>query len=157
MTWVLLAVLAVVALVILLRGPWREWRRRREERARDRKRAERRERRASREQGNPDRALNKAKVAARTGGPTWQQVAARQGRKCWLCGRGTHEDDRERQRDGSTRYGAAYPCVVFEVPIDQGGTYEVGNSRLAHRHCAALRESNPGRTQYGAPKRTYPA
>lgn len=155
MTWVLLAVLAVVAAVILLRGPWREWRRRRAERAQERKRAQRRERRESRERGNPERALNKARVAARTGGPSWQQVAARHGRKCWLCGRGTHEDDRERQADGSTRLGAAFPCVVFDVPVDHGGTYEMSNARLAHRHCASLREANPARTQYGAPRPTF--
>ncbi len=134
-----------------------ELRKRQSRRAQDLKRVRRRERREQRRNPEPEKPMNTAKAAARKGAPSWQQVAQRSGGKCWLCGRRTHEDDRLRQPDGTYRLGATYPAVVFVERIDQGGSYEVENARVAHRHCAALREANPGRTQFGTPKRTYAA
>jgi len=132
-----------------------EVRERRAARDHERKRARRRERRERERNPQPERPMNTARAAARKGEPTWQLVGQRSGTKCWLCGRRTHEDDRQRQPDGSYRLGAAYPTVVYVTRIDQGGTYEIDNARVAHRHCAALRESNPTRREYGTPKPTY--
>ena len=137
---------------------WRimvEVRARRAARDRDEKRARRRERRERERNPQPERPMNPARAAARRGEPTWQLVGQRSGTKCWLCGRRTHEDDRQRQPDGSYRLGATHPTIVYVTRVDQGGTYEIENARVAHRHCAALRESNPGRREYGAPKRTF--
>ena len=130
-------------------------RRRRAASAQEAKRERRRERRERARNPQPERPMNAARAAARKGAPTWQVVGQRSGTKCWLCGRRTHEDDRERMPDGSYRLGASYPTVVYVTRIDQGGTYEIENARVAHRHCAALRESNPGRREYGSPKRTF--
>jgi VanZ family protein len=132
-----------------------EVRRRRSARAHEAKREARRQRRERERNPQPERPMNTAKAAARKGAPSWQVVGQRTGTKCWLCGRRTHEDDRRREADGSYRLGSTYPTVVFVNRIDQGGTYEVENARIAHRHCAALRESNPGRREYGTPRRTY--
>ena len=146
---------AVVALVLLLRGPVNELRARRQERERERKRQWRRDRDLAKAQRATQRAMNPAKAAARKGPPRWQQVAQRQGSKCWLCGTRTNADDRRRLEDGSERQGATYPVVEFVVPIDRGGTFEYDNTRLAHRHCSDLRTANPARTEWGPPKRTF--
>lgn len=156
MSWLLLAALAIVAVAILLRGPIRELNHRRAERARERKRQWRRERDEQRERRRTERAMNRDKAAARSGPPTWQQVAKRSGSKCWLCGTRTFVDDRQRTGSGE-RLGATYPTVDLVVALDRGGTYANDNLRIAHRHCARVREQNPVRTQYGTPPRTYGA
>lgn len=137
---------------------WRivgEVRQRRSVRAQEAKRERRRERRQRARNPQPERPMNPARAAARKGPPAWQVVGQRQGTKCWLCGRRTHEDDRQRQPNGTYRLGATYPTVVYVTPIDRGGSYDLDNARVAHRHCAALRESDVGRREYGTPKRTY--
>lgn len=154
MGWVLLAILLVAAVVLLLRGPAREWQQRRAVRAQDRKRAARKERQQARERGNPERAMNREKAAARSGEPTWQQVAQRSGSKCWLCGTRTFTDDRTRTATGE-RLGATYPTVDYVVSPANGGGYGADNTRIAHRHCAAARAKNPAREKYGTPPRTY--
>jgi 5-methylcytosine-specific restriction endonuclease McrA len=153
----LVVVIAAVALVLLLRGPVTELRKRRRERAQERKRAWRRQREIEREQRRTERAMNPAKAAAKKGPPRWQQVVERQGSKCWLCGTRTFPDDRRRIDVGEERLGATYPTVDYLVPIDRGGTYELDNVRLAHRHCRDLRTANPARQEFGPPKRTFPA
>jgi hypothetical protein len=153
----LLVVLALVALFLLLRGPLDELRRRRRERAQARKREWRRQREEEKERRRVERAMNPAKVAARRGEPKWQQVADKQGAKCWLCGTRTYPDDRRRVDVGEERYGATYPVVDYVVAVDRGGTYEPDNVRIAHRHCAQVRAQNPARTEFGSPKRTFPA
>lgn len=100
--------------------------------------------------------MNPARAAARSGPPRWQQVAERQGGKCWLCGTRTYPDDRRRTGPGSEQQGATYPTVDYVVPIDQGGTYEQDNVRLAHRHCRDVRVANPARREFGTPPRTFP-
>ena len=154
MTLVIL-VLGTVALVLLVRRPFIEWRRRRAVRAQERKREWRRQREADKERRRIERAMNPAKAAAKKGPPRWQQVAERQGGKCWLCGTRTYPDDRRRVDVGEERYGATYPTVDYVVPIDRGGTYENENVRIAHVHCARVRAQNPARTEFGSPKRTY--
>ena len=152
---VVLVVLAIVALVLLLRGPLTELRKRRRERAQERKRAWRRQREAEREQRRVERAMNPVKAAAKKGPPRWQQVAEKQGTKCWLCGTRTFPDDRRRIDVGEERLGATYPTVDYVVPLDRGGTYEMENVRIAHQHCCQVRAQNPARTEFGSPKRTY--
>lgn len=154
MGWVLLGILVVVAIVLLLRGPVRELRQRRSERARDRKRAARKEREEARRRGNPERAMNPERAAAKSGPPKWQQVAQKHGSKCWLCGTRTFVDDRQRTAHGE-RLGATYPTIDTVLSIDRGGSYAMDNLRIAHRHCAQVRASNPARTQYGSPPRTF--
>lgn len=100
--------------------------------------------------------MNPARAAARSGPPRWQQVAERQGGKCWLCGTRTYADDRRRTGPGSEKLGATYPTVDYVVPIDQGGTYEQENVRIAHRHCRDVRMANSSRREFGSPRRTYP-
>jgi hypothetical protein len=101
--------------------------------------------------------MNPAKAAARKGEPKWQQVAERQGNKCWLCGTRVYSDDVRRVDVGEQRFGATYPCVDYVTPVEQGGTYEVDNLRIAHRQCQQRRiASGPG-VKFGPPKRTYPA
>ena len=156
MIWVLIVVLALVALVLLLREPVGRWRRpasgaRAGAQAGGPAPAAARQAERSRE-----RAMNPAKAAARSGPPRWQQVAERQGGKCWLCGTRTYADDRTRVGTGAERLGATYPTVDYVLPIEQGGTYERDNVRLAHQHCRDLRRANPARREYGSPRRTYP-
>ena len=153
---VVAALLALAVAVILLREPVRELRARRRERERMRKRQWRQQRAEARERRRVERAMSPAKTAARRGAPRWQQVAERQGAKCWLCGTRTYADDRLRTPDGAERLGATYPIVDYVTPIERGGTYEPDNVRLAHRHCAQVRAQNPARDKYGAPRRTYP-
>ena len=148
-------VVALLVLGLLLREPFAEFRKRRRARARERKRQWRRDRDAARAQRSQERAMNPVRAAARKGPPRWQQVEKRQGGKCWLCGTRIYPDDRRRVAAGEERLGATYPEVDFVVPIVSGGTYELDNARIAHRHCHALRVANPARTTYGAPKRTY--
>jgi len=154
---ILIAVLVVVALALLLRQPVAELRRRRRERAQERKRAWRREREEQKARRSVERAMNQAKAAARKGEPKWQQVAERQGGKCWLCGTRTYLDDARRVDVGEQRLGATYPCVDYVLPIDQGGTYEMDNLRIAHRHCQQRRIANGPNAKFGTPRRTYPA
>lgn len=117
------------------------------------KRIRRRERRArARTPANP---MNPARAAARRGAPTWQQVAQRQGSKCWLCGTRTYADDRERDRTGHERLGATYPEVDYVIALEAGGTHADDNVRIAHRHCAATRRAKPHLTTFGRPPRTY--
>jgi 5-methylcytosine-specific restriction endonuclease McrA len=154
--WVVfIAVIAIVALTLLLREPVAEFRQRRRERAQARKREWRRQREAEKERRRVERAMNPAKAAAKKGAPRWQQIAERQGSKCWLCGTRTFPDDRRRVDVGDERLGATYPTVDYLVPIDRGGTYELDNVRIAHRHCRDLRVANPARTDFGTPRRTY--
>jgi hypothetical protein len=155
-TWVLIVALAVAALVLLLREPVGRWRVRRRERERVRKREDRRQRRQAKSETRSERAMNPARAAARSGPPRWQQVADRQGGKCWLCGTRTYPDDRRRTGPGSEQLGATYPTVDYVLPIEQGGTYEQGNVRLAHRHCRDVRAANSSRTEFGSPRRTFP-
>lgn len=157
MTWVLIVLLALVAAVLLLREPFSRWRVRRREREQERKRDERRQRRQEKEERRTERAMNPARAAARSGPPRWQQVAERQGGKCWLCGTRAYPDDRRRTGPGSEQLGATYPTVDYVVPIEQGGTYEQDNVRLAHRHCRDVRVANSGRREFGSPRRTFPA
>jgi type II secretory pathway pseudopilin PulG len=154
--WVLIVVLVLVVLALLLREPVGRWRVRRREREQERKRESRRQRRLEQEARSRERAMNPAKAAARSGPPRWQQVAERQGAKCWLCGTRTYSDDRTRVGTGTERMGATYPTVDYVLPIEQGGTYERDNVRLAHQHCRDLRRANLGRRDYGSPRRTYP-
>jgi hypothetical protein len=151
-----IALLSAVALVLLLREPIAELRRRRRTRAQERKREWRRQREADREQRRLDRAMNPAKVAAKRGPPRWQQVAQRQGGKCWLCGTRTYADDRRRGEAGSDQLGATFPTVDYVVPIDAGGTYDISNARIAHRVCAGRRRDHPGHETFRPPSRTYP-
>jgi VanZ family protein len=144
---------AVVA-VLLLSRPLAHWRRREHERAQERKRAGRKARRLARAQP-PERPMNRARAAARKGAPTWQQVAERQGRKCWLCGTSVQPDDSTRLADGSLKEGACYPAVDHVVSLDEGGTNVMDNVRLVHRVCKQRRVANAGRGQYTPPKRTY--
>jgi len=125
-------------------------------RMREEKRADRRARRAARRAPVVRRPRNTAKAAARRGQPTWQQVAKRQGAKCWLCGTRTYEEDRMRDASGVERPGRTYPTVDFVIPIESGGTLDDGNVRLAHRHCATARRENPALREFGRPPRTYP-
>jgi hypothetical protein len=150
------AALAVLVLVIVLRQPVAEYRARRREREQERKRQWRRDKEAARLQRRQERAMNPARAAARKGPPTWQQVEQRQGGKCWLCGKRTFPDDRRRTPAGSEQFGATYPSVDYVVPLESGGTYQVANARVAHRHCQALRRADGGRREYGAPQRTFP-
>jgi 5-methylcytosine-specific restriction endonuclease McrA len=154
--WVLVGSLTAVALVLLLREPFGRWRVRRREREHQRKREDRRLRRQARAERHGERAMNPARAAARSGPPRWQQVADRQGGKCWLCGTRTYADDRRRTGPGTEQLGATYPTVDYVVPIDQGGTYEPQNVRLAHRHCRDVRAANSGRREFGSPPRTFP-
>lgn len=126
---------------------------RRAAQAQEDKRTRRRERRQRAR--TPENPMNPARAAARRGAPTWQQVAQKQGSKCWLCGTRTYSEDRERDRNGRERFGATYPEVDYVVAIDSGGTYEDDNVRLAHRHCAATRRAKPHLTTFGRPPRTY--
>lgn len=134
----------------------REVRRARADREQKEKRERRRARRAREQSAPAGRPRNPGRIAARQGPPTWQQVARRQGSKCWLCGTRTYEQDRIRQQSGVERLGKTYPCVDYVVAIDAGGAYDEGNVRLAHRHCAAARRDNPSLTTFGRPPRTYP-
>jgi len=151
---VLLVVLAAVALLLLLREPFAEWRNRRRQREIERKREWRRQRELERAQRSGP-AMNQAKVAARRGLPRWQQVAKRQGSKCWLCGTRTYPDDRQRVDVGAERLGAAYPVVDLVVSIDDGGTFDAENLRIAHRQCSERRIAKSDRADYRAPKRTF--
>lgn len=121
--------------------------------AQEAKRTRRRERRERAR--TPENPRNRARAAARRGAPSWQQVAQRQGGKCWLCGTRTYAEDRERDRNGRERFGATYPEVDLVVAIESGGTYEDDNLRIAHRHCAATRRAKPHLTTFGRPPRTY--
>lgn len=134
----------------------REVRRARADRQQEQKRERRRARRAGARSSAAGKPRNPGRVAARQGPPSWQQIARRQGPKCWLCGTRTYEQDRLRQDSGAERLGKTYPCVDYVVAIEAGGTYEEGNVRLAHRHCAAARRDNPSLTTFGRPPRTYP-
>lgn len=156
-TWVLIAALALAALVLLLREPVGRWRVRRRERERVRKREDRRQRRQAQAERRSERARNPARAAARSGPPRWQQVADRQGGKCWLCGTRTYPDDRRRTGPGSEQLGATFPTVDYVLPIEKGGTYEQDNVRLAHRHCRDVRTANSSRTEFGSPRRTFPS
>lgn len=156
MIWVLIGVLALAAVVLLLREPFARWRVRRRERERERKRAERRQRRQAQADRRSERAMNPVRAAARSGPPRWQQVADRQGAKCWLCGTRTYSDDRRRTGPGSEQLGATFPTVDYVVPVDQGGTYAQDNIRLAHRHCRDVRIANSSRREFGSPRRTFP-
>lgn len=148
--------LGAVAGVLVASRIRAEMLRTRTDRMREEKRAVRRARRAARRSPDVERPRNTARAAARRGAPTWQQVAQRQGAKCWLCGTRTHEDDRMRDAAGVERLGRTYPCVDLITPVETGGTYEDRNVRLAHRHCAAARRDNPGQREFGRPPRTYP-
>ncbi|HAN71273.1 MAG TPA: hypothetical protein DCQ36_06750 [Actinobacteria bacterium] len=147
--------LGALAGVIITDRIMREVRRSRGQEAQRRKREQRRQRRESARNPAPERMMNRERVAARKGAPTWKQVAQRQGGKCWLCGTRTYEEDRTREASGRERLGATYPCVDYVVAIDAGGTYEETNVRLAHRHCAAVRREKPSLTSFGRPPRTY--
>lgn len=147
--------LGAVAGVLLTARIREEMVRSRSGRMREQKRADRRARREARRSPVVERPRNAARAAARRGAPTWQQVTQRQGPKCWLCGTRTYEEDRVRDASGVEHLGRTYPCVDVVTPIESGGTYEDGNVRLAHRHCAAARRDNPGLQEFGRPPRTY--
>lgn len=132
-----------------------EVRRSRAARDQETKRQWRRDRRARARAPVDTSRRNAAKASLRKGAPTWQQVAQRQGPKCWLCGTRTYADDRHRDASGREHLGKAFPCIDVVVPIDVGGTFEDANVRLAHRHCAAARRDNPSLQKFGRPPRTY--
>lgn len=155
--WIVIGGLVVVALILLLRRPFAEWRRHRAAKAQEAKRQWRRDRDAAKAQRSVERAMNPAKAAAKSGPPKPSQVIQRSGSKCWLCGTRTFDDDRVREKNGTERLGATYPIVDYVTPLDRGGTYELENARIAHRHCASVRAAQPGRTEFGKPRRTYPA
>ena len=120
----------------------------------ERKRARRRER-VERATAAPERPMNPAKAAARSGPPRWQQVADRQGSKCWLCGTRVFPDDRAPGRVADARPGATYPVVDYVIAPDQGGSYVWGNVRLAHLACQRGRAAGPNITRFTTPSRTY--
>jgi hypothetical protein len=156
MGWAVFVVVGlVVVLTLLLREPIAELRVRRRERDRERKRQWRRRRDAERAQRRSDRAMNRAKAAARKGPPTWQQVAQRQGPKCWLCGMRVFPDDRRRVDVGREQLGATYPEVDYIVPVEEGGTFQLDNVRIAHQRCRQVRLQARGRATYPPPKRTF--
>lgn len=132
-----------------------EVRRARAVRDHEAKRQRRRDRRARARAPIDTPRRNTAKAASRRGAPTWQQVAQRQGPKCWLCGTRTFADDHHRDPSGREHLGKTYPCVDLVVAVGAGGTYEDANVRLAHRHCAAARQANPSLATFGRPPRTY--
>lgn len=119
------------------------------------KRDGRRERAAARERRRVERAMGPAKAAAKKGAPTWQQVAKRHGSKCVLCGTRTFVDDRQRQKGGGDRLGKTYPTVIYLDRLEAGGRADIDNARIAHRHCASVRESQPARQEFGSPPRTF--
>lgn len=133
-----------------------EVRRSRAVRDHEAKRQRRRDRRARLREPIVTPRRSAAKAASRKGAPSWQQVAERQGPKCWLCGTRTYADDRHRDASGREHLGKTYPCVDLVVAIHAGGTYEDANVRLAHRHCSAARRDNPSLSTFGRPPRTYP-
>ena len=147
--------LGAVAGAVITSRVLTEVRRSRAARDQETKRQRRRDRRAgARAPVEPSRR-NSAKAASRRGAPTWQQVAQRQGSKCWLCGTRTYADDRHRDSSGREHLGKTYPCVDLVLAIESGGTYEDANVRLAHRHCSTARRENPSLKQFGRPPRTY--
>lgn len=119
----------------------------------ERKRARRRER-AERAKAAPERPMNEAKAAARSGPPRWQQVVERTGTKCWLCGTRVYPDDRS-SKGADARLGATHPVVDFVVEPDQGGSYAWDNIRLAHVACQRGRRARPDVTRFTTPSRTY--
>ena len=119
----------------------------------ERKRARRKERNA-RSKAAPERPMNEAKAAARTGPPRWQQVMERNGTKCWLCGTRVFPDDRS-GKSSDARLGATHPVVDFVVEPDQGGSYAWENVRLAHVACRRGRLARPDVTRFTTPSRTY--
>ncbi len=145
---------AVVGVLVASRV-MREVQQSRDARRQSQKRQERRERRERARNPNKDRAMNPVKAGAKRGAPTWQQVAKRQGSKCWLCGTRTYADDHRRDASGTDRLGKCFPCVDYVVALESGGTYAESNLRLAHRHCASARRANPALTTFGRPPRTY--
>ena len=123
--------------------------------AQEAKREWRRDRRVARERHRAEHAMSKGKTAAKRGAPTRQQVERRHGSKCCLCGTRTHMDDRQRQRDGSERLGKTYPTVIYLTRLEAGGRADIENARIAHRHCASVRDSQPARTTFGTPPRSF--
>lgn len=148
------AVGAAVGAVLAMRVLAPLWRRHAAD-AQQAKRDGRRMRAQAREQRRVERAMGPAKAAAKRGAPTWQQVAQRHGSKCELCGTRTYVEDRRRQKDGSERLGKTYPTVIYLTRLDAGGRADLDNARIAHRHCASVRESQPARREFGSPPRTY--
>jgi 5-methylcytosine-specific restriction endonuclease McrA len=82
-------------------------------------------------------------------------VAQQHGGKCWLCGSRTDRDDRRRLGVGREQLGATYPTVDYVLSIDNGGTYEMDNLRIAHRQCRERRQANGSRTEFSSPTRTF--
>jgi VanZ family protein len=134
--------------------PMQHWSRHRAALEHERKRQRRRERRAA-EAAPPERPRNPARAAARTGPPRWQQVADRQGRKCWLCGARVRPDDRQPGPESQARQGATFPVVDFVVDPEHGGTYAWDNVRLAHVECQRRRRARPHATRFTPPLRSY--
>lgn len=145
---------AAVGAAVALRVLAPVWRRHAED-AKQTKREGRRKRAEAREQRRVERAMSPAKAAAKRGAPTWQQVAQRHGSKCELCGTRTYVEDRRRQKDGSERFGKTYPTVIYLTRLDAGGRADLDNARIAHRHCASVRDLQPARTTFGTPPRSY--
>ena len=139
--------------VLLLHRPVAHWRRGAAEREQEAKRRARRERREQ-AQAPPERPMNPAKAAARSGPPRWQQVMERQGTKCWLCGTRVYPEDRQGSGKRAT-LGATYPEVDIVIPLEQGGSYAWDNVRLAHRACRRGRAARPDITTFTSPSRTY--
>ncbi len=154
-SWVLIVLLAVIVVVVIARGPMREWNERRAARRQERKRQWRKERDAAKAQHASDHSMNPAKAAARDGAPRWQKVAKASGSKCWLCGTRTYADDRRRDRSGREELGATFPVVDYVVRPDRGGSQELSNARIAHRHCASIRAARPDHVKFGRPPRTF--
>lgn len=147
--------IGAVAGVVITSRVLVEVRRARAVRDHEAKRQRRRDRRARARAPIDTPRRNTVKAASRRGAPTWQQVAQRQGPKCWLCGTRTYADDHHRDPSGREHQGKTYPCVDLVVAVGAGGTYEDANVRLAHRHCAAARQANPSLATFGRPPRTY--
>ena len=141
---------AVVASILMQR-----WARHRAALEHERKRERRRQRRTA-ATSPPDRPMNPARAAARSGLPRWQQVADRQGRKCWLCGARVRPDDREPGPQSQARPGATFPIVDFVVDPESGGTYAWDNVRLAHVECQRRRRARPDASRFTPPAKSYP-
>lgn len=72
-------------------------------------------------------------------------VIARDGGVCYLCGRKTTKDDHEYRRGWFT-VGASYPTIDHVVPLAKVGTHTWDNVRLACHRCNALKGDSMAQT-----------
>jgi 5-methylcytosine-specific restriction endonuclease McrA len=75
---------------------------------------------------------------------TWQDLVARDGWGCYICG-GTCDPSDFLPIDGtsSTRRGPAYPTLDHVVPISAGGEHSEANVRLACSKCNSSKGGRP--------------